>query len=127
MGMAQNKALDGWRILVVEDNYLIAQDLTELLEDLGATVIGPVGWPDQALALVEENRATLNCAVLDVDLHGKKSYPIADALTGLGIRVVFTTGYDSDGFDEHYAGYPRCEKPVQAQTILGAIFPDRGL
>ena len=71
--MGQSGELQGRRILVVEDDYLVAQSLCALLEEAGATIVGPFGWADEALKFVEAHRDAFDSAVLDVDLHGEKS------------------------------------------------------
>lgn len=119
--MEQPEALIGRRILVVEDDYLVAQILTTMLEDLGAVVLGPIGWKDEALAFIESNSAGFDSALLDVNLHGQVSYQIADALIARGVRFAFTTGYDASAISEAYRGYPRCGKPFQQQTLLAVL------
>lgn len=116
-------ALQGLRILVVEDDYLVAETLRDLLATAGAHIEGPIGWLDEALAFVRENGAKLDGAVLDVNLHDEVSYPIADALAERGIRFVLLTGYDVSTLDAAYRNYPRCEKPFRPQAILAAMAP----
>jgi CheY-like chemotaxis protein len=113
--------LTGRRILVVEDDYLVAQALCAVLEDAGATVVGPIGWLDEALDFVTTQGDRFDAAVLDVNLHGEKSYPIADRLRALNIHFVFTTGYGADALDATYQQYPRCEKPFSEQALLHAL------
>lgn len=119
--MAVGSELRGRRILVVEDDYLVAQALCGLLEEAGATIVGPIGWADEALAFVEANQQAFDSAVLDVDLHGEKSYPIADSLAGRDVRFVFTTGYGADAIDPGYLAYPRCEKPFDVRVLFQAL------
>lgn len=116
-----NSSLDGRRILVIEDDFLVAQVLMDLLEEAGAQVLGPIGWIDDALTFIEREHASFDSAVLDVNLHGEKSYPIADALLSHGAKVVFTTGYGAAAVDEHYRGFPRCEKPFNPTTLVRAL------
>ena len=92
-----------------------------MLEDAGAIVLGPIGWLDEALSFISSNSAAFDAALLDVNLHGEASYPIADALIKRGIHFVFTTGYDSDALDEAYRSYLRCEKPFRAETLIAAL------
>ena len=113
--------LEGRRILVVEDDYLIAQVLVGFLEDAGANVAGPIGRLEEAVAFVEKDTQTLDGAVLDINLHGKKSYPIADALISRSVRFVFTTGYAAGVIEGKYAQYPRCEKPFNGNAIVAAL------
>ncbi|WP_201704128.1 response regulator, partial [Paraburkholderia kirstenboschensis] len=109
--MGQGTELQGRRILVVEDDFLVAQALCHLIEEAGAKVVGPIGWADQALAYIGSHEEDFDGAVLDVDLHGEKSYPIADWLAEHSVHFVFTTGYGADALDPAYTRYPRCEKP----------------
>jgi CheY-like chemotaxis protein len=113
--------IQGSRILVVEDDYLVAQVLVDLLEDAGAEVIGPVGWIDEAIALIEDDNQKLDGAVLDVNLHGKKSYPVADALAARSVGFVFATGYDAGIIESKYRDYPRCEKPFRQTALVAAL------
>jgi DNA-binding NtrC family response regulator len=113
--------LMGRRILVIEDDYLVAEILSQMLQDAGAIVLGPIGWRDEALTFISRNSVDFDTVVLDVNLHGQRSYPIADALIERTIAFVFTTGYGADALDAAYQGYPRCEKPFQQQTLFAAL------
>lgn len=115
------KVLQGRKILVVEDEYLIAREISNILEDAGAVVAGPIGWLDEAMAFVEVEGSTITDAVLDVSLHEQPSYPIADALTARGVKFVFVTGYGGPALEPAYRAYPRCEKPLNPRAILAAL------
>jgi ActR/RegA family two-component response regulator len=119
--MGTTSELDGRLILVIEDDFLVARALCTLLEEAGAKVVGPIGWAEEAIAFVQDRANTFDGAVLDVDLHGEKSYVIADALAKRNVRFVFTTGYGADALDSGYRNYPRCEKPFDARTLLKAL------
>lgn len=124
--MAQEAAaLAGLRILVVEDDYLVAQVLVDFLEDAGAEVVGPIGWTEEAVAFLTEDGQRLDRAVLDINLHGTKSYPVADALIARSVRFVFTTGYGVGVIDGKYAQYPRCEKPFSQGAVIAALAGDK--
>jgi DNA-binding NarL/FixJ family response regulator len=110
------------RILLVEDEYMIAQDMAYELQALGADVIGPAPSVERALRLIEEDPA-IDTGFLDINLNGERAYPIAEALLARGIRVVFTTGYDEAAIDPRFADVPRCSKPVtrlMLKQMLGA-------
>lgn len=108
--------LQGRRILVVEDEYLIAADLTELLEDLGAVVVGPARSVKEALGRLERDGAP-DAALLDINLGHEKAFPIADALIERGVPFIFTTGYSNAAIPANYQHVPRCEKPVEMRTV----------
>lgn len=110
--------LKGRRLLVVEDDYMIAADLANSLEELGIDVIGPAGSVEDALELVERQGARLDAAVLDINLREERVYPVANALAARGIPFVFTTGYDAVAIPETYASTPRCEKPVDRMQLV---------
>nr|WP_256464295.1 response regulator [Bradyrhizobium sp. 21] len=113
----------GRRILVIEDDYLLAQVLIDFLEEAGAEIVGPIGWVEEALAAIDNGEINVDAAVLDVNLHGAKSYPIADALAERSVPFVFATGYGSDALDASYLDHPRCEKPFD-QSMLVALLND---
>ena len=115
-------SLAGRRILVVEDDFLIGYDFAESLKGLGADVLGPVGNVDDALDLLAETM-DVDGVVLDLNLGGEMSYPIADALAERSIPFVFTTGYDKAHIAERFSGVTRCEKPVEISMVMQALFP----
>jgi CheY-like chemotaxis protein len=126
MANEDNKPLRGCKILVVEDDYLVALAVASLLEEAGASVIGPVGWADEALSLVEDGNERVDAAILDVDLHGQKSYAVADALARRNIRFVFATGYGEASIDRRYQHHPRCQKPFDERVLLRVLRPTVG-
>ena len=110
--------LAGKNILVVEDEYFIASDLKRALLGAGATVVGPVGGSEgHALAA----GLKLDAAVLDVNLEGATTYPIADDLTARGVPFVFVTGYDEWAMPESYRGTPRIAKPFTMENVLEMV------
>ena len=114
-------SLAGRRVLVVEDDYMIATDLVDVLAAAGAVPVGPAGWMEQALAVASDRAIRLDFAILDINLHGAPSYPVADALAARGIPVMFTTGFGADAVDPAYREHPRLEKPVSERALLQAI------
>lgn len=122
------KVLAGRRILVVEDAFLIALDLRDQLERCGCTVAGPVGQLRQALDIAQHE--ALDGAVLDVNLAGEPSFPVAAALDARNIPYVFLTGYDDDGaFPPEYRNVVRISKPFRSSDIapmLAGYFGPRG-
>jgi ActR/RegA family two-component response regulator len=113
--------LAGRRVLLVEDDYFIADEVRRDLANTGAEVLGPVGWVDEALALIDKT-AHIDGAVLDVKLHDEVVYPVADALLERGVPFVFATGYDTIVIPAQYADVRRCEKPFAIGIVAKALF-----
>lgn len=113
--------LAGRRVLVVEDDYTVADVLCQHLEDAGADVLGPVPDVAGALELLAAEGAP-DGAVLDVNLGGEMVWPVADALRARGVPFLFATGYDASAIPARYAGVRRCEKPVEPSQIARTLF-----
>jgi len=111
--------LHGMRILIVEDEPYLAADLAEAMRVRGAEVIGPVGTFAEAMRAVETS--WIDRAVLDVNLAGEMSFPIADRLEAAGIPYVIATGYAAEALPERFRAKPRLEKPFRAETLAGMI------
>lgn len=111
-------ALRGWRVLVVEDDYLIASDLKAELKGAGAEVLGPV--PDLAGAMALLGSAP-DGAILDVNLGGEMVFPLADELRERRIPFVFATGYECGSIPERYARHPCLEKPLAVRDVARAL------
>jgi CheY-like chemotaxis protein len=126
MAETANSGLAGKRLLVVEDEYLVAMDLCYVIEKAGGEVVGPVGSVADALDLVAREADRLDGAVLDINLHDQRAYPVADALKARGVPFVFTTGYDTDVIPKAYVGVPRCDKPVDKLRLLRLIGANSG-
>ena len=115
-----SESLAGRRILIVEDEYLLADSLARALRKVGAIVVGPV--PSVRVAFkVLSNEAELYGAVLDVNLGNEKVYPIADALAQRGIKYVFATGYNGSDLDPAYKTITRLEKPVNMKMLVQVL------
>ena len=117
---SKGKVLDGRRMLVVEDDYLIASTLVRALEDHGAEVVGPAASVQEALELMAAE-ARLDAAVLDINLAGDRVYKVADALRARSVPFAFATGYDDWIIPDAYAGVPRMEKPVDTRDVVRVL------
>ena len=107
--------LRGRRLLVVEDDYVTAEDLKAELESLGAEVLGPV--PDLADAFDRLAAGPApDAAILDINLGGEMVFPLADLLQERRIPFVFAMGYDEWAIPEPYATLPRLDKPLAVIT-----------
>lgn len=109
--------VDGLRLLIVEDATLLALELEAGLVEAGATIVGTAGDVDEALGLAE---ATLDAAVLDVNLGGKLVVPVAQRLAARGIPFVFATGYGERGAPGGFSA-PIVRKPYNIQQIVRAV------
>lgn len=107
------------RVLVVEDESLIAMLVEDGLETLGYEVVGPVGTVDAALRLVEQTPFDL--ALLDINLGGKQSFPIAEALEARGIPYVFLTGYDRSSLPLAFQHRFGLQKPFRMSALQQAL------
>ena len=113
-------ALAGRRILVVEDEPLVALELATALEEAGCEVVGPAATLADALALAGAHAARLDAGVLDANLHGHSSRPVAELLAGRGVKVIYVTGYSSlpAGVGE---GVTLLSKPLRDGDLLAAL------
>ncbi len=111
--------LDGLRVLVVEDNFLLAEVTKGLLEDTGCRVVGPVGRLAEGLAHARVE--PLDGAILDINLHGELSFEIAEVLSRRGIPFLFVTGYqDRSMVPPGLRSAPRLDKPVPDERLVEA-------
>lgn len=108
-----------WRVLVVEDDYFIANDLAAGFRAAGMDIVGPI--PSLARALEEVGRARIDGAVLDINLDGDKVYAVADALIGRGIPVLLVTGYEQENLPARYRDIPLCLKPVDSGQVVQVL------
>ncbi|BCM17418.1 response regulator [Mesorhizobium sp. J8] len=111
--------LHGRAVLVVEDDFYLADDTGQMLEKAGAEVLGPVSAAEDALSLLELQRP--DYAVVDVNLGAGPSFALASALQARGIPFVFLTGYDSDIIPAKFRSVPCLQKPVDPEKVLVAL------
>jgi len=119
--LPQDQRLDlhGTRILVVEDEYYIADDLKRMLESAGALVLGPMSTLSSASEAIDED--AFDCAVVDLNLHGESAVPVADRLFDLGKSFAIATGYGSPAVPERLSSVPRIEKPFDPPALLQLV------
>ena len=112
--------LDGLRVLVVEDEMLIACEMEATLEDLGCQVVGPFARVGQALEALQDTH--VDAAVLDVNVRGEMIFPVAEKLRALGVPMVFCTGYaDLPNIPEPLKDQVRLSKPCAAASVEAAL------
>src|ERR1700691_4611087 len=114
-----NSPFSDRRILLVEDEIFVVWLLEDMLADLGCTVIGPASSVNQALAMIDTE--VIDAVVLDVNLNGQVSYPIADALAARGVPFVFSTGYDKDTLLDGYRTFSVLQKPFHRSELSNTL------
>ena len=110
-------ALCGLAVLVVEDEFLVADLLADALDEAGATLAGMAGTLAEALRLAET--APIDLAVLDWNLGGERSAPVARLLSRRKVPFVISTGYGT--LDEEFAAVPTLTKPYEPVQLIGAL------
>ena len=108
------------RVLVLEDELLIAMFLDDLLVDAGYAVIGPASTVAEALAMLRSEPPP-DVALLDFHVAGETSLAIADAITARGLPLVFLTGYGPEVLPPRYSDAPVLTKPYEGRELLAAL------
>jgi DNA-binding response OmpR family regulator len=117
--MTMPDRLQGCRILVVEDETLLAATIEEILQDLGCVVIGPMSKLEAALQSAAND--SLDAAVLDISIRGGMVFPAAEKLLARHIPFLFASGYGEWALPEGFADWPRLTKPFTAQELETAV------
>ncbi|HEX2726407.1 MAG TPA: response regulator [Beijerinckiaceae bacterium] len=120
MTISSQAALAGRRVLVVEDEYFVADDIARALHQLGADVVGPFASRDEALACFFSDD-DVDIAVLDINVRGEMIYPLAEALRERGVPFVFATGYAEASLPSTYRNIPRWEKPFDPKALADVL------
>jgi DNA-binding response OmpR family regulator len=107
------------RVLVVEDEFLLSNLLTQDLRAAGYEIVGPCS--NLAMALHAAGNETFDAAVLDINLRGELVYPAAEKLAERQIPFVFLSGYATANMPERFRAYPRIAKPAAPATVLRTI------
>lgn len=111
--------LAGRRLLVVEDEMMVLLHIEDALADLGCTSVSAAATVDQALELIKAQ--AFDAAMVDVNLGGRESYPVADALTERGVPFAFSTGYSGQSLHEGYRDRPVLGKPYREADLVAML------
>jgi CheY-like chemotaxis protein len=111
--------LAGRHILVVEDEMLVLLVIEDMLADLGCTSVSAAANVDQALALIDGQ--VFDAALVDVNLDGRKSYKVADALAAHGVPMAFSTGYSGESLEDGYRDRPVLGKPYRSADLVKVL------
>ena len=105
----------GQRILLVEDEVLVAMMIQDCLTEWGHSVVGPASKASEALRLAENTE--YDAAILDINLGDGTAYAIANVLSHRRIPFIFITGYESDSIDKRFSAVPVLQKPIETQAL----------
>ena len=111
--------IEGTRVLLVEDEAIIAMTVEDMLEALGCETVATATTLREALAVAET--ASFDLALLDINLNGDESLPVAARLRARGLPFVFTTGYGPSGAGAAFADVPLVTKPFDLSDLASAI------
>jgi CheY-like chemotaxis protein len=114
-----DQLLTGRRVLVVEDEMLVLMAIEDMLADLGCDSVTAAASVEKALTLIEAEQ--FDVAILDVNLGGQRSYPIAEALTNRCIPFAFSTGYGGHGVHEGYGNGSVLNKPYDNAQLIKVL------
>ena len=114
-----NRLLSGRRILVVEDEMLILMMIEAMLADMGCELVTTAATIDQAVSLIEEQ--VFDAAMLDVNLKGDNSRPVADALSARGVPFLFSTGNSGHHTMANYEDRPVLRKPFSDEALAATL------
>ena len=109
------------RVLLVEDEALVAMMIQECLTEYGHSVVGPIGRAAEALAAAKQGE--FDAAILDINLSDGMAYPVAEILSQRGVPFAFVTGYEADTVDERFSNVPVLQKPIERQMLQRLFLP----
>ena len=116
--MASGAELDGRRVLVIEDESLVAMLIQDTLADIGCEVVGSASRFAEAIS--KASGLSFDVAILDVNLNGQQTFPIAEALSERGVAFVWATGYGEESLPESLKA-PVLPKPFRQQDLERAL------
>lgn len=125
-GGVRRPSLEGRRVLIAEDELLLALEMKRTLEGWGCAVLGPVPSVTRAMALLERERP--DAVLLDLNLKGESATPVATALSERALPFVLVTGYSATQVQEPaLEGVPHVDKPVDPEKLAAALAAALGL
>ena len=106
-------------ILIVEDEFIIADEISMIVEQAGHVVLGPVGTIEEAFRLLDGKEPQF--AIVDANLNGRSSAPLAERLQALGVPFCVCTGYRSEDISPLFGQAAILQKPVDSRALLAII------
>jgi PAS domain S-box-containing protein len=120
-GSKQAPVQPGRRVLLVEDEALVAMMIQECLAECGHSVIGPISRAADALRAAKEG--DYDAAILDINLGDGMAYPVAEIVSARGVPFVFVTGYEAETVDDRFGDVPVLQKPIERQMLQRFFLP----
>lgn len=117
-------AAEGNRVMILEDEALVAMALSESMTELGYSVVGPYSRIAEARAALKKHE--LDAAILDINVGGDMVYPLADILIASKVPFIFVTGYGAEGIDRRFANIPVLQKPIEREALQSIFRPRVG-
>ena len=114
-----DRLLCGRRVLVIEDELLLVMMIEDMLADLGCKSVSSAATVEEALALIVAQ--AFDVAMLDMNLNGKDSHPVAEALSARGVPFFYATGNAGQSLREGYAGRPLLQKPFRQEELTAIL------
>jgi CheY-like chemotaxis protein len=114
----------GLRVLVVEDEFLLAMMLEDTLNEEGCIIVGPFGRVAEAIQAATEEQIDL--AVLDVNVAGEKVFPVADLLDRSGVPFILLTGYGEKAVPQDRQHWQTCDKPYRPEQLIEVLLKKAG-
>lgn len=111
--------LDGRRVLLVEDELVLAWSLGDMIKELGGTVAATAARVKTALEFI--GRTEIDLAILDINLNDERVDPVAEKLSGRGVPIIFATGYGQAGVGAKFKNWPTINKPYNKKELVGAV------
>ncbi len=112
---------DGLKVLLVEDEALVAMLVEDVLAEQGCSVVAAASRLEEALAKVRDASLDFDVAILDLNLAGETTFPVAEALDRRGVPFVFATGYGAAGLPPEWRARPTLQKPFTAADVASAL------
>jgi DNA-binding NarL/FixJ family response regulator len=119
MNGATEHMLEGRCVLVVEDQYLVADEMRRMVKAMGGDVLGPVAGAKAALDLLSDR--AVDFALLDINLGDGNAYEVATELIRRDVPFLFATGCEPWVIPEEFQEVPRLDKPLTSKTLADAV------
>jgi DNA-binding response OmpR family regulator len=118
--MPVTKEFQGLRVLLVEDDAMICLLFEDMLQEFGCEIVGPACDLERATDLAQ-GEASIDIAVLDVNLGGQLVFPVAEILAKRGVPILFATGLGADGLPEAWRGHQMLQKPMGMEQLAVSL------